>query len=138
MKKSHTLTRWALLIALTMPVLACSISPSPRQTEIVNLSSETITIRYVNVYQRAEIWHVWGEIQSLTHTKKLNGNVRISVIANNGEVLYQKDTAYKGRVENGRHHKTRHSNKAIFSVTFESIPENSRVVAQLIIVEKRK
>jgi hypothetical protein len=70
MKKSHTLTRWALLIVLTMPVLACSTSPSPRQTEIVNLPNETITILYVNVYQRAEIWHVWGEIQSLTHTKK--------------------------------------------------------------------
>lgn len=69
--------------------------------------------------------------------KKLNGNVRISVIANNGEVLHQKDTAYKRRIGTARHHRTRHSNKAIFSVTFESIPENSRVVAELIIVEKK-
>ena len=47
MKKSYTLKRWALLIVLTMSVVACS--SSLRETEIVNLPNDPVTILSVNV-----------------------------------------------------------------------------------------
>lgn len=110
-----------------MFVVACS--SSLRETEIVNLPNEQVTIRSVNVNQSGDIWHVWGELQSVTHSVMQNGRVRISIISADGKILQQMDATYKRRIGTIRHHRIRQSNKAIFNVTFESIPENARVIA---------
>ena len=65
MKKSYTLKRWALLIVLTMSVVACS--SSLRETEIVNLPNDPVTILSVNVNQSGDSWNVWGELQSIMY-----------------------------------------------------------------------
>ena len=128
MKKSYTLKRWALLIVLTMSVVACS--SSLRETEIVNLPNDPVTILSVNVNQSGDSWNVWGELQSITHSTMRNVRIRISVISDDGKVIQQKYAEYRRRISTDRHRRIRPTNKAIFNVTFESIPENARVIAE--------
>ena len=111
-----------------MSVVACS--SSLRETEIVNLPNDPVTILSVNVNQSGDSWNVWGELQSITHSTMRNVRIRISVISDDGKVIQQKYEEYRRRISTDRHRRIRPTNKAIFNVTFESIPENARVIAE--------
>ena len=100
MKKSYTLKRWALLIVLTMSVVACS--SSLRETEIVNLPNDPVTILSVNVNQSGDSWNVWGELQSITHSTMRNVRIRISVNSDDGKVIQQKYAEYRRRISTDR------------------------------------
>lgn len=131
MFKIYGLVSPILLFLLSLFLVGCS--SSKRLTEVINVPNEKWRVTSVVVSQSDDVWRVSGRLNSPNIHGLPEGYVLVSIISNNGALLDQKMVEYKRIIGAKRRRLTGHFGLALFTVTFESIPEKAKVVTEHII-----
>lgn len=126
----------ATLLASSLMLAACSVSN--RTVLIINVENEKWRIASVSAYQTDQGWIVKGKLSAPNRFGIPKGNVLISIIGEQNELIESKTVSYR-RVSSsaGRHLKHQYGS-ALFSTHFKSIPVNTTVVAELKLHEKHE
>ncbi|GAB2675476.1 hypothetical protein [Aliiglaciecola aliphaticivorans] len=119
-----------LFIILMLSIVLASCSSSTRMTTIKDMSNQQWSVDWVSINKQNGLWRVWGEMRSKYHNVDANGQILISIVTEDGNLLEQKTAVYKKRKGTTRFHRSRHPDVAYFTCFFQSIPKNTIVVIE--------
>tara|TARA_R110001606_G_scaffold373738_1_gene531219 strand:- start:2377 stop:2805 length:429 start_codon:yes stop_codon:yes gene_type:complete len=131
MSTTHTALRIIALSMLSFYMLGCS--SSARLTQTVNVPNEKWRITSVVAFKKGDDWLVSGRLNSPNIFGLPDGHILVSIRSKDGTLLDQKIANYRRIMGNAGRHRRHQFGVALFSVNFNSIPENSEVVAELYI-----
>jgi hypothetical protein len=96
----------------------------------VNVPNEKWRITSVVLSKGNNVWRVSGRLNSPNIFGLPGGHIIVSIISEDETLLVQKTAEYRRIIGNAGRHRRHQFGVALFSVDFESIPENAKVHAE--------
>jgi hypothetical protein len=130
MIKLNSTLKLVLLCSLLIFLGGCSSTSV--QTKIINVPNEKWRITGISVSENKEGWRVAGRLNSHNIFGLPDVHILVSILSEDGPIFGQKKASYRRIRGNAGRYRNHLFGKALFSVDFESIPENAEVVTEKI------